>query len=55
MPTAVIIVHNVLGTEPVYGLGRSEEIVGKTIVRRGGRDRFTIAAKVGLEWQEENR
>jgi hypothetical protein len=41
--------------EPVYGFGRSEEIAGETIVRRGCRDRFTIAAKVGLEWQEENR
>ena len=32
----VIILRNVLGTELVYGFGRSEEIVGETIVRRGG-------------------
>ena len=35
------------------GSSRSEEIVGKTIVRRGGRDRFIIATKVGLDWQEK--
>jgi aryl-alcohol dehydrogenase-like predicted oxidoreductase len=51
----VIILRNVLGTELVYGFGRSEEIAGETIVRRGCRDRFTIVAKIGLEWQEENR
>jgi len=49
----VIILRNVLGTELVYGFGRSEEIVGETIVRRGGRDRFIIATKVGLDRQEK--
>ena len=43
---------NVLDTAPVYGFGHSEEIVGKAIARRGGRDRIIIATKVGLEWQE---
>ena len=43
----------VLDTAPVYGFGRSEEIVGKAIALRGGRDRIIIATKVGLEWQEE--
>jgi aryl-alcohol dehydrogenase-like predicted oxidoreductase len=42
----------VLDTAPVYGFGRSEEIVGKAIARRGCRDRIIIATKVGLEWQE---
>jgi aryl-alcohol dehydrogenase-like predicted oxidoreductase len=42
----------VLDTAPVYGFGRSEEIVGKAIARRGGRDRIIIASKVGLEWKE---
>ncbi len=42
----------VLDTAPVYGFGRSEEIVGKAIAMRGGRDRIIIATKVGLEWQE---
>ena len=43
---------SMLDTAPVYGFGRSEEIVGKAIARRGGRDRIIIATKVGLEWQE---
>jgi aryl-alcohol dehydrogenase-like predicted oxidoreductase len=43
---------NVLDTAPVYGFGHSEEIVGKAVARRGGRDRIIIATKVGLEWQE---
>jgi aryl-alcohol dehydrogenase-like predicted oxidoreductase len=43
-----------LDTAPVYGFGRSEEIVGKAIARRGGRDRVIIATKVGLEWLEGN-
>ena len=42
----------VLDTAPVYGFGRSEEIVGKAIVRRGERNRIIIATKVGLEYQE---
>jgi aryl-alcohol dehydrogenase-like predicted oxidoreductase len=41
----------VLDTAPVYGFGHSEEVVGKAIARRGGRDRIIIATKVGLEWQ----
>jgi len=41
----------VLDTAPVYGFGRSEELVGKAITLRGGRDRIIIATKVGLEWQ----
>jgi aryl-alcohol dehydrogenase-like predicted oxidoreductase len=42
----------VLDTAPVYGFGRSEEIVGEAIARRGGRERVIIATKVGLEWRE---
>jgi len=42
----------VIDTAPVYGFGRSEEIVGKAIARRGGRDRVIIATKVALEWQD---
>ena len=39
-----------IDTAPVYGLGRSEEIVGKAIAD-GLRDRVVLATKVGLEWQ----
>jgi aryl-alcohol dehydrogenase-like predicted oxidoreductase len=43
---------NVVDTAPVYGFGRSEEIVGKAIAEGGQRSRVTIATKVGLEWQD---
>lgn len=42
---------NVIDTAPVYGFGRSEEIVGKALAD-GLRDRAIIATKVGLEWHD---
>lgn len=39
-------------TAPVYGFGRSEEIVGKAIAEASLRSRAIIATKVGLEWQD---
>lgn len=42
---------NIIDTAPVYGFGRSEEIVGKAIARYGHRERIIIATKVGLEWR----
>jgi aryl-alcohol dehydrogenase-like predicted oxidoreductase len=42
---------NVLDTAPVYGFGRSEEIVGKAIAEGRLRSRVVMATKVGLEWQ----
>jgi aryl-alcohol dehydrogenase-like predicted oxidoreductase len=42
---------NVIDTAPVYGFGRSEEIVGKAIAEGRLRSRVLIATKVGLEWQ----
>jgi aryl-alcohol dehydrogenase-like predicted oxidoreductase len=41
---------NVVDTAPVYGFGRSEEIVGKAI--RGVRSNVIVATKVGLQWQD---
>src|SRR6056297_2916770 len=38
-------------TAPVYGFGRSEEIVGKAL-NGIDRDTFVLATKVGLEWQD---
>jgi aryl-alcohol dehydrogenase-like predicted oxidoreductase len=43
---------NVIDTAPVYGFGRSEEIVGKAIAEGRLRDRVVIATKVGLEWKD---
>jgi aryl-alcohol dehydrogenase-like predicted oxidoreductase len=42
---------NVIDTAPVYGFGRSEEIVGKAIAD-GLRSQVILATKVGLEWQD---
>ncbi len=39
-----------IDTAPVYGFGRSEEIVGKALASSSVRQRVTIATKVGLDW-----
>ena len=41
---------NLIDTAPIYGHGRSEEIVGKAMRAHGRRDAFYIATKAGLEW-----
>jgi len=41
---------NLVDTAPVYGFGRSEEIVGKAL--KGRRDEVVLATKAGLEWDE---
>src|SRR6185436_6276254 len=38
-----------IDTAPAYGFGHSEEVVGRAIAERGGRDQVVIATKVGLE------
>jgi aryl-alcohol dehydrogenase-like predicted oxidoreductase len=43
---------NLIDTAPVYGFGRSEEIVGKALATGGRRKRTVIATKVGLDWTE---
>jgi methylglyoxal reductase len=40
-----------IDTAPAYGLGRSEEIVGKAI--QGRRDEVVLATKCGLVWHTE--
>src|SRR3989441_1368801 len=40
-----------IDTAPVYGFGRSEELVGRAIAEHGGRERVLIATKTGLEWR----
>ncbi|KAA0893518.1 aldo/keto reductase [Oryzomonas rubra] len=42
-----------IDTAPVYGFGRSEEIVGKAVKGYRERDRVVIATKVGLEWDDK--
>jgi aryl-alcohol dehydrogenase-like predicted oxidoreductase len=42
---------NLVDTAPVYGFGRSEEIVGKAIAEGGLRSSVLIASKVGLQWE----
>ena len=42
---------NFIDTAPVYGFGKSEEIVGRAI-RQWGRDKITVATKCGLEWDK---
>src|SRR5712672_1984435 len=42
----------VVDTAPVYGFGRSEEIVGKALGASGLRSRAVIATKTGLEWRD---
>jgi aryl-alcohol dehydrogenase-like predicted oxidoreductase len=39
-----------IDTAPVYGFGRSEEIVGKALAPGGLRQKVVIATKVGLDW-----
>ncbi len=39
-----------IDTAPVYGFGRSEEIVGKALASSSVRQRVAIATKVGLDW-----
>jgi aryl-alcohol dehydrogenase-like predicted oxidoreductase len=39
-------------TAPVYGFGRSEEILGKALSQGGRRNRVVIATKVGLQWRD---
>ncbi len=41
-----------IDTAPVYGFGRSEEIVGKALKEYGGRDAVRISTKVALAWKD---
>jgi aryl-alcohol dehydrogenase-like predicted oxidoreductase len=41
-----------IDTAPVYGFGRSEEVIGKALAEGGLRDKVQIATKVGLAWKD---
>src|SRR4030081_2649791 len=42
---------NIIDTAPVYGFGRSEEIVGRAIAESRLRPDVLIATKAGLQWE----
>ena len=42
---------NLIDSAPVYGFGRSEEIVGKALADGGLRHKAVLATKVGLDWR----
>jgi len=44
---------NLIDTAPIYGHGRSEELVGQAVAESGQRDKLILATKVGLEWNKE--
>ncbi len=46
---------NLIDTAPVYGFGRSEEIVGKAVKEYGGRQNLFISTKVALEWTDQGK
>ncbi len=41
---------NLIDTAPIYGYGRSEEIVGEALRQQGGREKVILATKAGLDW-----
>ena len=41
---------NLIDTAPIYGQGRSEEIVGEALRQTGRRDSILLATKVGIDW-----
>ncbi len=44
---------SLIDTAPVYGFGKSEEIIGKALKEFGRRDDITLVTKVGLDWKDE--
>src|SRR5438309_4575557 len=48
--TALDLGITLIDTAPVYGFGKSEDLVGRAIAEHGGRERVLIATKAGLAW-----
>jgi len=42
-----------IDTAPVYGFGKSEELVGQAVQEFGNRDQIQLATKFGLEWDDD--
>jgi aryl-alcohol dehydrogenase-like predicted oxidoreductase len=45
---------NLIDTAPVYGFGRSEEVIGRALKQWRNRGDVIIATKCGLEWDERH-
>jgi aryl-alcohol dehydrogenase-like predicted oxidoreductase len=41
---------NLIDTAPIYGYGRSEEIIGEALHQHGRRESVILATKVGIDW-----
>jgi len=50
---AVELGVTLIDTAPVYGMGRSEEILGKAIARQGLREQVVLATKCALNWSDD--
>ncbi len=50
---AVELGVTLIDTAPVYGMGRSEEILGKAIARHGLREQVVLATKCALNWSDD--
>jgi len=46
---------NCIDTAPVYGFGKSEEIVGKALAQYSGRGKVHVSTKVALEWTDDGQ
>ena len=46
---------NFIDTAPIYGHGRSEQLIGKAMRVHGRREDFFLATKAGLDWGEGGR
>jgi aryl-alcohol dehydrogenase-like predicted oxidoreductase len=44
---------NLIDTAPVYGFGRSEELVGRTLAEADLRDQIVLSTKAGIDWRGE--
>ncbi len=43
---------NLIDTAPVYGFGRSEQIVGQALALKKCREQVVISTKTGLDWRD---
>jgi len=50
---AVELGVTLIDTAAVYGMGRSEEILGKAIARHGLREKVVLATKCALNWSDD--
>ncbi|MDT8377290.1 MAG: aldo/keto reductase [Desulfotignum sp.] len=46
---------NLIDTAPVYGFGKSEEIVGKAVEDYGNRNKIYLSTKATLDWTQNDK